>query len=147
MKTNFAGARRPTLLKRTTSTFLVMGLLLAACGGGSGSDIQGNWQLVSGSVDGVAVQPEANNPLTIDFDGESFSGHAGCNSYSGSFTQDGNEIELGEIAITQMACESLDLETLFTAALSNVDTASVDGEELTLSGPNSELVFETASGS
>jgi heat shock protein HslJ len=144
MKTNHAGLSRPTLLKRTTLTLLVMGLLVAACGGSSGGDIDGNWQLVSGTVDSVSIEPESNNPLTIDFDGADFSGHAGCNSFTGSFTQDGSDIELGEIAMTQMACEALDLETLYTAALSKVETASVDGGELTLSGPNSELVFESA---
>lgn len=147
MKTNIASARRPKPLRRATSMLLVMGFLVAACGGSSGDDIDGNWQLVSGTVDSVAIEPEANNPLTIDFEGENFSGHAGCNSYTGTFTQDGNNIDLGEIAITQMACEALDLETLFTAALGNVETASVDGGELTLSGPDGELVFESAASS
>jgi heat shock protein HslJ len=145
MKTISSAGR--SYLKTTTLALLVIALVLTACGDSSAADVEGNWQLVSGNADGVAIEPEAANPLTIEFEAETFSGHGGCNAYSGSYTQDGSTIDLSEIAITQMACEALDLETLFTSALSNVDTASVDGGMLTLSGPNSELVFESTSGS
>jgi heat shock protein HslJ len=134
---------RITHPRKAAVLLFVLGLVLTACGDDSSADVEGSWQLVSGSFDGDAIEPEAANPVTLEFDGEMASGHAGCNSFSGGYTQEGTSIEFGEIAITQMACPALDLETLYTAALSDVNTASVDGDELTLSGPDSELVFES----
>lgn len=125
---------------------IVAALALGACGD-SQPEVEGSWQLVSGTQNGNDLQLDANNPLTIDFDATNFSGNGGCNSFSGSYTLESSTIDLGAIASTQMACEALDLETTYLAGLTEVDSASSDGDQLTLSGPDTEFVYEAASSS
>ncbi len=76
---------------------------------------------------------------TIEFgrDG-AISGLAGCNSFSGSFTLDGEAITLGPIVSTKMACEppASAVEAEYLAALSGVATWSIDADgRLLLAGP------------
>ncbi len=125
---------------------MIVLLSMSACGD-SEPEVVGSWQLVSGTEGGNQLQLEAGNPLTIAFDSELVTGHGGCNSFNGGYTLDGTSLTIGPIASTQMACESLDLETAYLTGLGDVDTASSDGDQLTLTGPNTEYLYEAAPGS
>jgi len=86
-------------------------------------------------------------PITITFatDG-TVGGTAACNGYGGSYTIDGTQLTLGEIAMNAMGCEG-DVqasEAAFMAALLDVDginLSGVEAEELALSGMATELIF------
>lgn len=138
-----ASQTRSHTWKQLTVLLVLIALMLGACGD-SDPEVVGNWQLVSGTQNGADLPLDAANPLTIDFETELFSGHAGCNAFSGAYTLDGSTMDLGAIASTQMACEALDLENMYLAGLSEVDTASSDGDQLTLSGPSTDFVYEVA---
>ena len=122
---------------------MIVVLSMSACSD-SQAEVVGSWQLVSGTQGGAELQIEASNPLTIVFDSERVTGHGGCNSFSGGYTLDGSSLTIGPVASTQMACESLDLETAYLTGLSDIDTASSGGDELTLSGPDTEFLYEAA---
>ena len=77
------------------------------------------------------------------------SGSTGCNRYGGPYTVDGDTLELGAIAMTQMACPppASEVETAFVTSLESVAGWGLDGEELTLLDADDEelLRFGVAS--
>lgn len=118
--------------------------LLAGCGG-SDLDMVGTWQLTSGEVDGNELAPTDEAPVTLDVDEDlRVSGESACNRYEGSVEVDGGAVTFSPLASTLMACPEplMDLETQYFAALAVVDAGSRDGDVLTLSGGNVELVYE-----
>ncbi len=89
------------MLKKLSHVFLLLLLLLTACAGGEDAGLQGTtWELVKM---GDAL-PVAGTTVTIMFEDGSASGSAGCNSYSGRYSLDGESLAFGEIASTLMAC-------------------------------------------
>ncbi|XPP26447.1 MAG: META domain-containing protein [Leucobacter sp.] len=115
-------------MKKKLSTLLlsvaaVAALGLTACSGGSAS------------VVGVWGQPEAQGEPSLEFqDDGRYAGTDGCNRLMGSWTADGDSIDLGEMASTMMFCEGVDdwLNQGVTATLRG-DTlviADADGQEI-----------------
>ena len=94
-----------------------------------------SWQLVSYvNADGETVDAVPGADAGITFQDGSVSGNAGCNSFSGSYTVEGNQISVGPMAMTMMACEDalMAQEQAVTAALSGAATYAMDGETLQL---------------
>ena len=94
-----------------------------------------SWQLVSYvSADNETVAAVPDVDATIMFQDGSVSGSSGCNSFSGGYTVDGNQISMGEMATTLMACpEPLMLqEQGLTAALGGAATYAIEGDTLQL---------------
>ena len=111
--------------------FAFLLVLLAGCSTPPATD--GEWMLVyatdsTGSFDAPTVS------LTVS--GSEFSGTAPCNSYAGTFF-DG-------FTTTELACDELDLEQRYYAALGAVHDAAVTGGMLSLAGDNVVLRFERA---
>jgi putative lipoprotein len=62
-------------------------------------------------------------------------GFSGCNRFTGTFRQDGDRLEFGSIAATQMACaEAMELERRFLDELSSARFFRISGDSLTLFG-------------
>ncbi len=146
---------------RTVRSLLVVtavAAITAACSsGGSGSDggtdagtaggvldLTGTWQLAEGSGPGgeVEIIPTALVTMEVTAEGD-VTGSASCNRYSGTVVVDGSSVHFGPIATTRMACAPRPgaAETAYLAALDDVDAGSRAGDELTLTGPDTELVF------
>jgi heat shock protein HslJ len=109
-------------------------------------DITGNWQLVSGSVDGQALPLIDGSPVTLNVTGTEIGGTSACNSYGGQFILDGSSISIGDLVTTLMMCtpEVMEVEIPYTAALSEVDTVAFDGDQLVMTGAGIELRFSPA---
>ena len=114
---------------------LVIGVV-SGCGGdedGTGAaPFEGTpWVLMS-SLDVAGVAGAA--PSATFADG-TVGGATGCNRFSAPYTVDGDSLEIGTIASTQMACEPpLDaVERAYVAALAEVTGWSLEFDELTLS--------------
>ena len=61
-------------------------------------------------------------------------GTTGCNTFSGSFQQDGNTIRMGDtLAMTRMFCPG-EGESRFLEALKNITAFRIEGDQLTLLG-------------
>jgi heat shock protein HslJ len=77
----------------------------------------------------------ATTTLTAEFgkDG-SLSGNSGCNTYKGTYTVTGDQIKIGPLATTRMACsqEIMDQEAQYLAALQTAATYRVEGTGLEL---------------
>jgi heat shock protein HslJ len=96
----------------------------------------------------VSTQAGVTVTATFGSDG-TVSGSAGCNTYSGSYTVDGDAIEIGPLASTQKACEPTDLmtqEAAFLAAMENATTYSIDGSILELRDDSGALQVDFSAG-
>ena len=62
-------------------------------------------------------------------------GFAGCNTYFGSFATDGNELTIGDLGSTMMACEEgiMDQEDQYLSALEAASSYSIEGSLLEIS--------------
>ena len=62
--------------------------------------------------------------ITAVFDGDTISGSAGCNDYTGTVTRNGDELSIGELATTRKMCAEpegiMDQEERYLAALQTV---------------------------
>lgn len=79
---------------------------------------------------------------TIYFEKDGVNGSAGCNSYFGSYTQDGQKLTFGELGSTMMYCEeAMEQETAFLKALSSVARYQIeDGKLLLLDNAGQTLI-------
>ena len=112
------------MLKMITLAIAVLALLLfSACS----SNAEGQslteqiWMLTE--LGGKA--PLLETTITAEFSPDgSVSGSSGCNRYSGPYTVDGNNIEMGPFASTLMACPDLIMaqEALYLKALETGST-------------------------
>lgn len=139
-----------------SAVFMTAGLALAGCGGSDSAgsaepldltNAEGSWTLESGKGPEGDFKPLADEPVTLDITSDgSFSGTSGCNNIFGTMTIDAGTIEMGPIGQTMMACEeaAMELETKYTQALDSVDAGEVAGEELTLTGPSTEIHYKKA---
>ena len=108
-----------------------------------------SWQL-TGYSDGLGVTSLVlGSEITAIFDGENVGGSAGCNSYTASYTLDGDEISVGPAASTRMACMEpegvMEQESAYLEALSAAATYELGRDRLTLyDGEGQTLVMFTA---
>jgi heat shock protein HslJ len=97
-----------------------------------------------GSLEGTTWVLQGTLPdtrITAEFNGGAISGSSGCNSYSGSYssTRAGgptNNISIGPLAVTQMACEEavMTQEQAYLASLEAAQSYTVGGNTLTMGG-------------
>lgn len=133
----------------TLGTALLLTLALAACGEeqppGAGGDLIGvSWLLTGGSVDGAALTPIADAPVTLAFQEDGTAGGtAACNGYGGAVTVSGGNLAFPEgFMQTQMWCEgSMDLESSFLGALARATAFQATTDLLVLTGAGVELRF------
>ena len=130
---------------------LFVGASLAAC---TGSDLRREahptnlagtaWKVVT--INGRAPVP-GSEPTAV-FVAAEVKGSAGCNSYGGQYQYDASSgaIAFRDLGMTAMACAEParnDVEALFTQAINQAASASIDPEgRLVLSGPGGEIVLE-----
>jgi len=137
------------MITRLILLALPIALLAAACSS-NGDDMPTDhaWMLTEIAGPGGTM----NTPLTVPtltFEDGTASGNASCNQYFGPYQIDGSSISFGPLASTQMFCGEpgvMDQEAAYLAALTAVDTWSMDGEILTLSsGDDPLLTYEAIS--
>jgi heat shock protein HslJ len=127
-------------VSRSVAALAVLAVLLAAgvataCGDDNGeiASLEGtSWVLASG-VDLPSDVP-VSRP-TAGFTSDTISGFGGCNRYTGGYSTDGEALEIGALASTQMACEppAGTIEAAYLAALEQVGSRTSDGDQLVLS--------------
>lgn len=136
---------------RARPVLLLLLLLLAACGTQSPSatevepvDPTGSWRLTSGTAAGAEVPILDDHPITLTIEGSELYGTAACNEYGGRLAAAAGRLDIGEIAMTAMACgaAAMDAEAAYMRALDLVDRIRIDAAQLVLGGGDSELRFE-----
>jgi heat shock protein HslJ len=93
----------------------------------------------------VGAMPDAAFTATFADDG-TVSGSSGCNTFSGSYTVDGDSMSFGPLAATQMACaeDVMTQEAGVLGALGRVTSFTIQGNELTLLGEDGSVQLSYA---
>ncbi len=108
-------------------------VLLAACGDDGPSadpaDLEGGPWTLTQYVDAQGQPTGVEVDVTAAFDGSTISGNGGCNQYHADYEATGNEISIGPIAATQMACPDPQgsVEGAYLALLATATTYAIDG--------------------
>jgi heat shock protein HslJ len=108
-----------------------------ACGddedaaGPAAADLEGR-TFVSTAIEGRELV--AGSTISLSFEEGRVAAQAGCNTLSGGFTIDGDELDVEQLAQTQMACDQplMDQDTWLAAFLGDDPTITLDGDQLTL---------------
>ena len=103
-----------------------------------------SWQLVGFGPDGNPLPDELDVMITLSIGDGVINGNGGCNSYFGdaSFTEDSLSVPL--VGSTEMACfpeNIMNFEMMYFEGLRMVNSWKLDGDMLTLSGPEMQLIF------
>jgi heat shock protein HslJ len=134
---NMSGTKLPVTARVSTPD----GRFLSGCcrvpaknaGGNMPAPIEGSaWRLTHMPGAQSAALAQLNRPVTIKFESGRLSGFAGCNNFTGSYSLDGNQLKIGPVASTQMACPEpgSSIESTFHKALSGSLNIAVDGDRL-----------------
>ncbi len=147
---------RPRELRRFAAYAVLIALTLLASAACSGDDEQapdsaddpatvvldGDWTL----SDATGLTLDEGNPITMTVDGDRVSGSSACNRFMGALKVSGDTVAFGPLGGTEMACSPasvMQLEQAFLAALQSAETARLENNTLTLTGPDSTLTFVT----
>ncbi len=104
------------------------------------------WQALSfnNGLGGVTSVMSGTEITAIFDENGTLSGSAGCNSYTTSYTVDGNQISIMPAATTMMFCAEpenvMEQEAAFVAALPMADTFSIEGDRLELRTADGALI-------
>jgi heat shock protein HslJ len=92
------------------------------------------WKLVSVvSANGLLTTENVQKQSTLKIEtGGKIHGQGGCNTFSGVSTINGTSIKFDKIAVTQMACFDMKIETAFLDALKNADSFVIESGNLKL---------------
>ena len=107
----------------------------------------GSWELRFGGGPAGDVVFVDGFPITVSFDGEgNVGGISACNGYGTTYEVDGSEISLGDIVSDLLECEGAvqAAENTYIEALQDVTGINLAGDQLVLSGPQTELIFGPA---
>ncbi len=117
---------------------LLMGLLfgaalVAGCSAPASTLVDTNWKLIM--LNGKKALPEVGVTLSFGQAGK-LGGNAGCNSFSGAYKANGNQLTIEPGAMTMMACmaEVMQQESDFIAALAATRTYEIKDGRLILAG-------------
>ncbi len=125
-------------------------LALTGCGGSSSSkdltleELTGAWVLESGKAASGELKPADGIPIELNVASDgAFGANAGCNDFAGTFSLEDGKLSTGPMVSTLKACDEalMGLDQLYAEALEAVDHGSIDGEKLTLEGPDTKLVY------
>lgn len=88
------------------------------------------WTLVAG----IDVAGWEDVAPSVTFEHGKAAGSTGCNRFTAPYSVDGEKLDLGQVAVTQMACAGSagEVERAFLDALEQVRTWRIEGDELVL---------------
>lgn len=107
----------------------------------------GDWELVHGRGPGGEVLVPDGHPVTLTIGEHGWSGNAACNRYHGNVEVTGDQLAVGAVAVTRMACADpavMAAEAAYLAAFAQAEGWSLEGATLRLTGPGVELAFRRA---
>lgn len=90
------------------------------------------WQLVYLGDEPVTANPDHPAPHLRLTDQQEARGNGGCNRFNGNFTHQNDQLTLGPLTATEMACPALETEQHYMDALASSHRYRLDGELLTL---------------
>ncbi len=106
-------------------------------------DLNGVWQLHSGTHDGAELPILTGSPITMTIDNNQIGGRAACNTYGGTIDIDGASVTISALSMTEMGCDQsvMAAEAAYIEALADVTGAESSDAELRLNGESVELTY------
>lgn len=132
------------MMKSTFLWITLLTLTLFAC---SGSDVslQGEWKLAAygNATNPTPALPDIETSLHFNKDGQ-FGGTVGCNTFSGGYKINGDQVTFEGLISTLMFCEGVsEQESGVLEILSDKTVSfSISGNQLTLTDGTSTVVME-----
>jgi heat shock protein HslJ len=105
-----------------------------AAASGAPSSLEGaTWRLTELPDTQPAALARLSRPVTVRFESGRLAGFSGCNNFSGSYKMVGDNLTIGPVASTQMACSepASSIERVVQAALAGTLRYQIEGENLT----------------
>lgn len=141
--------RRATSIRPACAIVMILAPHAAVAGAEAGTavgsgEVEGVvWVLAGYGTAGVTNAPVAGSRIDIAFEDGRVAGSSGCNSYAGTYALDGTALGIGPLASTRKACPPplMQQEDQYQRILRAVDSATIAGDRLTLSGPAGTLEF------
>lgn len=92
------------------------------------------------SLEGTEWGPENGVGQFVQFlSGGDLAGYAGCNSFFGTYEQNGNSLKIGSMVRTKKACENQGMEEAFIAALESARGFEASAKEMNILDENNEI--------
>jgi heat shock protein HslJ len=152
-------ARQTRRLGLTAAAVAVGALLFATCGDddesatdtgsddsttepGTGDDIDlDGKEFVASEVEGYELV--AGSEIRINFEGADIGIQAGCNNMGGAYTVDDGVLVVGQLFMTEMACEEplMEQDTWMAEFLAAGADITLDGDTLTLVGDSATITL------
>ncbi len=104
------------------------------------------WQLDTLITGDAAQSLIAGSAITLTLTDTELSGNAGCNSYHASWSGSPEALAIAPIGSTKMACADpavTEQEANYVALLQTATSYAIEGNRLTLTGPEGALMFVT----
>jgi heat shock protein HslJ len=102
------------------------------------ADLKGQEPLTN--LEGTEWGPENGIGQFVQFlSGGDLAGWAGCNSFFGTYEQNGNELKIGSMVVTKKACENLGMEQAFLGALKTARGFEASHKEMNILDENNEV--------
>lgn len=129
----------------STLTILICLLFTISCsiipGAGSNQLSGTSWKLVSFSDN----KPLPGKDMTAVFDSEEIRGSSSCNSYFGSYRIKGNQISIGNLGWTEMACMDpegiMEQEQTIMKLLSESSSFSIQGDKMQITTSSGDILI------
>ncbi len=101
------------------------------------------WKLITADGDQITTPDGAREIHVILRPDYRVTGFGGCNAFNGSWTWEEDQLVVGPLMSTKMACPELDTERTLMAALNGPVFTEISGDMLILLGSDgSELTFK-----
>lgn len=112
-------------------------MAVVACAGGDDESLADtSWRATAvQQVDGTLAPPLSDTALSAEFAADEVTGTAGCNSYFGPYTTDGDGFQAGPVGSTRRLCDPasvMDQEASFLDVLTRADRWARAGDTLEL---------------
>ncbi|MDF1486904.1 META domain-containing protein [Tessaracoccus caeni] len=115
----------------------------------AGATLESTTWVLTGIAQGDAIKPVVGmKEVTLVIESGSLTARA-CNSIAGEVSITGDQVEVGPLVATEMACESEEemlQEGEFMGALETASSYTIDGAKLTLATAEGALLFEAKAG-
>jgi heat shock protein HslJ len=117
-------------------------IVLSACSGGAGADLNGR-EFLSTSVDGAPRPLVAGTQIRLTFRDGQIGASAGCNSMGGTYRLEGNVLVFEGGSMTEMGCDEARhaQDEWLVSFLASRPTLTLAGNEMTLVGDGTTIAF------
>ncbi|KYK35859.1 MAG: META domain-containing protein [Theionarchaea archaeon] len=128
-------------------SIVVLSSVAVGCIGQATQELEGTlWKLDSYvNSDGNVVSVLPNTKITAQFQGGTVGGSAGCNTYSGDYTINGNAITIGPLSSTRMYCTVpvgiMEQEYDYLTALESATGYEIEGNTMEMTNADGDVIL------